>query len=309
MSSPLVGDDPSSDNPLVDSGTDARNEYDVLDNPVNAIGGIAVLAGAGNPASLVLGAATGQFDNMTGDTVGEAGYNLSKGTAVQTVWDTVNQINDGDWASAVTSGLSVGVDVVGAAMDPIGAVAGQLLGWMLEHVEPLRLVLHQLTGEPNMVEAYGRTWQNVGNSLAGDQAAIVEAFGQETTEWSGEAKMAYVGKLAQALTTMNAAASASFALESASMQMAQVVGAVRTLVRDVLADLAGGLVSAAIQAATVVLAPNAVRTILQRIGSAALKIAEGIADLGVTITRLLALVVELMQSLDEVTQAYRTTAT
>lgn len=308
MSSPLVGDDPSSDNPLVDAGTDARNEYDVLDNPANAIGGAALLAGGLNPATVLLGAATGQFDNMGGDSAGDVAYNLSKGTALQTVGDAVKQIDSGDWASAVTSGLGLAVDAFGAVMDPIGAVAGQLLGWMLEHVEPLRLVLHQLTGEPSMVEAYGQTWQNVGKSLAGDQAEIAQAFTEETTEWSGVAKMAYVGKLAQTLTTMNAAAQASFALESASMQMAQVVGTVRTLVRDVLADLVGGLVSAAIQAATVVLAPNAVRTIIQRIGTAAMKIAEGVAKLGVAVTRLAALVTELVQSLDEINSAYASTS-
>ena len=299
MSSPM---DASSDNPLVDDGTDLRNEYDVFDNPLNAIGGAAMLLPL-NPASLLIGAATGQFDNMGGDSAGEVAYNLSKGTALQTVGDVVGQIDSGDLASVVTSGLGLGVDAFGAVMDPIGAVAGQLLGWMLEHVEPLRLILHQLTGEPSMVEAYGQTWQNIGTSLAGDQAEVVQAFTEETTEWSGTAKMAYVGKLAQTLTTVNAAAQASFALESASMQMSQVVGTVRALVRDVLADLAGGLVSAAIQGATVVLAPNAVRTILQRIGSAAMQIAEAVADLGVTITRLAALVVELVQSLDEVTAA------
>ncbi|OLT39046.1 hypothetical protein BJF85_07445 [Saccharomonospora sp. CUA-673] len=305
MSSPLIGDDPSSDNPLVDDGTDARNEYDVLDNPANAVG-VAGLA-LGGPAGLGLAAATGQFDNMTGDTAGDAAYNLAKGTMAQGVLDMAGQIQDGDWASAVTSAVGLGVDIAGAISDPIAAVASQLLGWMLEHVEPLRMVLHQLTGEPSMVEAYGQTWANVGESLATDQGECVTAFINETGTWGGVGKTAYAEKLGQAVTEIRAAVEASSALESASMQMAQVVAAVRNFVRDLLADLAGTLVSAAIQAATVVLAPNAVRSIIQRIAQVAMETSNVIGSLSVAISRLSALCVELIQSLDDVKQAHRTT--
>lgn len=304
MSSPM---DASSDNPLVDDGTDLRNEYDVFDNPLNAIGGAAMLLPL-NPASLLIGAATGQFDNMGGDSAGDVAYNLSKGTALQTVGDVATQIEGGDWASAVTSTIGLGVDIAAAISDPIAAVAGQLIGWMLEHVEPLRLILHQLSGEPSMVEAYGQTWQNIGNSLAGDQAECAQAFTEETTEWTGASKMAYTVKLAQTLTEMSAAARASFALEKASMQMAQVVSGVRAFVRDLLAGLAGSLVSAAIEAATVVLAPAAVKSIIQGIAKAFFQASNAIAALGVAISRLGAVLSELVQSLDEVTRAGQATS-
>ncbi|PRX47894.1 hypothetical protein B0I33_105478 [Prauserella shujinwangii] len=118
----LIGDDPSTDNVLVDDKTDATSLYDSLSSGTSAAAGLALVASGLNPAMLAvtvpLGAATGQFDNMGGAT------ELAQGTTVSTVIDATNQIKDGDWASAVTSGSAVAADVVGAVADPIAAVAG-----------------------------------------------------------------------------------------------------------------------------------------------------------------------------------------
>ncbi|GAA1213568.1 hypothetical protein [Prauserella alba] len=302
MSSSIISDDPSSDNPLVDDATDSRQQYDMLQSTEGAVAGFAVLAGGLNPATIAIGAANGQFDNM------DSAYNLTQGTSLSTVVDAATQMKEGDWASAAASLGMVGADVLGAVTDPIAAVAGQLIGWMLEHVEPLRMVLHQLTGNPDMVAGYANTWSNVGSHVAEQGVQVVEDFKNGTTDWQGEAKGACAERMVACVQQMAAATQAADAISKAAMKLKDVVNSVRAYVRDILADLAGGLVSAAIQAATVVLAPGAVKTILMKISKAGIDIAEGVAELTVVITRFNNVVVDLMQSLDEVERAYEKTS-
>ncbi|PXY23021.1 hypothetical protein DI005_23300 [Prauserella sp. PE36] len=303
MSSSIVSDDPSSDNPLVDSKTDATNQYDMLQSDASAAAGLALVASSLSPAALAvtvpLGAATGQFDNLG------SGTELAQGTSVSTVIDAVNQVKSGDWASALASGSALASDVLGAVADPIGAVAGQLIGWMLEHVEPLRMVLHQLTGNPDMVQGYADTWTNISGRMAEQGEDYLKRVPDETGDWSGEGGDAYRASAVSTIQLCAGAAQGADAVSSAAAKMKDVVAAVRTAVRDILADLAGGLVSAAIQAATVVLAPGAVKTIITRIAKAGIDIANWITKLAVVISRLSAVIVDLLQALDELERAER----
>lgn len=301
MSSSNVNDDPSSDNSLVDSKTDSTNQYDALQSGTNASAGLALVASTLSPAALAVtvpaGAATGQFDNMG------SGTELAQGTSVSTVIDAVNQVKSEDWASALASGSALASDVVGAIADPIGAVAGQLIGWMLEHVEPLRMVLHQLTGNPDMVQGYADTWTNISGRMAEQGEDYLNRVPEDVGDWVGAGGDAYRKSAVATIQLCAGAVEGADAVSSAAAKMKDVVGSVRTAVRDILADLAGGLVSAAIQAATGVLAPSAVKTIITRIAKAGVDIANWVTKLTLVISRLSAVIADLVQALDELEQA------
>jgi hypothetical protein len=256
---------------------------------------VAVLMSGLNPLVLPIGVATGQFSN-TEDFDG-----LNDGTVIDSIQQLCEQIG-GDWASAVTSGAGLLVDVAGAIMDPVGFVAGQLVGWMLEHVEPLRLLLHQLTGHPGLVEGYANTWQNIAKRMAEKASEYLEAVQDETREWTGKAADAY---RASALITIQRSAGAALsaqALSEAASKMKDVVDTVRGGVRDILADLAGTLVTCAIEAATVVGAPDAARRALQVIAKSALKAEDLLLKLALVISKLEALLVDLVQLQSELDQ-------
>lgn len=294
----LLGVDDSSDNELVADGTDLRDNYDSLQSPLKAAGGAALIAGLGNPALLPVGVAagamTGQFDNM-----GDA-YALSQGTSISTAWDAYNQIQSGDWASAITSIVAVGADVFGAMVDPIAAVAGQLAGWMMEHLEPLRMVLHGLTGNPDMVGAYGQTWTNIAGRMTQQRTAYEQRVLDETAGWQGLGGDAYKVAAGRTIEMCAGAAIGAAGLSEAATKMKDVVGALRSLVRDLIADLVGELVSIAIRAATVVLAPSAVATALAQIAKVGIKVADGVTRLALVISRLAIVLVDLGQAIAEI---------
>lgn len=290
------------DSGLIDDGITARDTYDSLQSPTKAAAGGALMLGLANPAMLPVGIAAGamggQFDNM-----GSA-YELTAGTSIGTAWDAYNQISSGDYAAGIPNALIVGADVVGAIGDPIAAVAGQLAGWMMEHLEPLRMVLHGLTGEPAIVESYANTWGNIAERLENQYGAIGEAVNGQT-HWKGDAAEAYRKAAANVQASLSGAYAGANAVKEAAMKMKDVVASVRNMVRDILADLAGSLVSAAVKCLVPPLAVTAIPAAIANIAKAAMDIAGKVSRLALVITRLIAVLIDLGESLNQIEQANR----
>jgi hypothetical protein len=136
--------------PLIDSNTDIRNIYQQ------------------HPAS------------VSDEFVKAAGW--EKGlTAVEAGEEIGDGIAKGDWAKVALGGAGAGLDMLCAGTDPIGYVSGQLASWMMEHLEPLRKVLHGLTGEPEMIKAYAASWAHISEELGAVSAGYAAAA--EGTGW------------------------------------------------------------------------------------------------------------------------------
>ncbi|EHR59088.1 hypothetical protein [Saccharomonospora cyanea] len=288
------------DSGLIADGVTARDTYDSLQSPTKAAAGGALMLGLANPALLPVGIAAGamggQFDNM-----GSA-YELTAGTSIGTAWDAYNQISSGDYAAGIPNALIVGADVVGAIGDPIAAVAGQLVGWMMEHLEPLRMVLHGLTGEPAIVQGYADTWDNIAKRLEGQYAAIGEAVnGQE--HWKGDGADAYRKAAANTQGALSGAYAGAMAVKDAALKMKDVVASVRNMVRDILADLAGSLVSAAVKCLIPPLAVTAIPAAISTIAKAAMDIAGKVSRLALVVTRLIAVLIDLGEALNQIEQS------
>ncbi|MEU5695090.1 hypothetical protein [Actinosynnema sp. NPDC020468] len=286
----IVGDDQQSHNPLVDSGTDIRNQYSAEKMLTSTVAGVASLL---NPVLLPVGVATGQFSN-TEDFDG-----LNDGTIVDSVQQLCEQISGGDWPSAVMSGAGLAVDVTGAVLDPMSFLSGQVVGWMLEHVEPLRALLHQLTGNPAMVEGYANTWRNIAQRMAEQAKEHAERLGAGTADWKGAASDAYRRHAVELIGRAAGGAFSAAGLAEAAAKMKDVVDTVRGGVRDILADLVGTLVSCTIEVLTGVGAPDAVRRALLQIGKAMLKAEDLLMKLGLVVAKLGALLTDLQQLQDQ----------
>ncbi|WP_433409765.1 EspA/EspE family type VII secretion system effector [Saccharomonospora azurea] len=172
---------------------------------------------------------------MTGVTPFEAGWAIAEG------------IDKGDYKLAVSGLVAGGLDVASAVTDPIGFVAGQVISWMLEHIEPARKALDDLAGNPDMVKAYAQSWTNVEEELTalGDEMKTVAPA--ETEGWTGGAADAYRTKAENLAGVFGSAAGAAHGIAGLTMGMAEVVNGVRTAVRDLLASIAGSLVSWSIE--------------------------------------------------------------
>ena len=50
-------------------------------------------------------------------------------------------------------------------MDPFGAILAAGVGWLIEHVGPLKEALNALTGNADEIAAQSETWKNVATEL------------------------------------------------------------------------------------------------------------------------------------------------
>lgn len=147
---------------------------------------------------------------------------------------------NGDWLSVTLGSVST----VSSMIDPIGTLFENGVGWLLEHIEPLSTMLHELTGDPAQVQALAQSWLELGASLQGASEDLVAAIRSDLAEFAGltaevyrnvqgenSAIIAKIGEMCE---------SVQLALENAS----QMVQTVHDIVRDVIATIVGMILSA-----------------------------------------------------------------
>lgn len=265
-------------NPLIDSRSDINNAYQ-------------------DPSSLGGGFVEGDGWEK-GITAIEAGEEIAAG------------IQSGDWIEVGLGVAAGGLDVVSAMFDPIGYAAGQLASWMMEHLEPLRKILHGLSGEPNMVKGYAGSWQRISGEMATISREYLDAAEGGTSFWTGEAAAKYRSRAHHIANLATATSGAADTLKTAAEMASELVAGVRTMVRDVIASLVGYLVSLVVEevASLGVATPVVIGQGISAISRAATKVANFLLKLGKSISDLAPLLIALRDILDGVYKEFRVLA-
>jgi hypothetical protein len=160
---------------------------------------------------------------------------------VEDVADVCNGIHDNSWVDPALGGVGATLDTLSMVIDPLGALVSWGVGWLMEHVKPLKDALDWLAGNADEVAAHAATWQNVAKFT---QSAADDYTGRLRTEvgaWFGASGDAYREHAAMHLKVLDglskAAQGISYAVEGAGL----LVGLVRGIVRDLIADFIGTL--------------------------------------------------------------------
>ena len=154
-------------------------------------------------------------------------------------------ISSGNWVEGGMAAFSLLLDGVATLIDPIGTLIGMGLSWVLEHIWPLNEYLNLLTGNAGEVLRMSQTWANISAHLAGTGADLQRILG-DLEALDGAAVEAYrnfqadMAKHLELAGTLAAATSAG--LEIAST----IVKIVHDLTRDVISQIAGTAISAAL---------------------------------------------------------------
>lgn len=228
-----LSDDIPPDNPHVDKGVHPTSQYFPSVNP---------LAANREPAATVPG----------GELVTKAGLPNSEGLGVFTGITSVEATNqfvseltskEIEWNNLVSGGVGMGLEILAAVVDPFAYVGGQLLSWMLEHVEPLRAVLDGLAGNPDIIEAYAQSWKNISVEMSSIAADFANNVSSNASAFVGLAGDAYRARAEDTRHLVDAAAIASDSIRQLTLAMGEIVAGIRTAVRDLTTALAGELVA------------------------------------------------------------------
>ncbi|UIN30738.1 hypothetical protein [Microbacterium binotii] len=187
-------------------------------------GGLLTSTAASNMNSLIVAPeAPGWMDGVGPF---EDGYNLANG------------LMSGDWVGVTLSGASVVATGVDAVLNPISWLISLGVGWMLEHLWPLKDWLDQLTGDHRMVSSYAQTWGNVSTAVNGAANELNASIG-DLQGLQGFAMDVYRKFLATMASTLHTASAAAQGVGVAVELLSTIVKAVHDMVRDVISDVVG----------------------------------------------------------------------
>lgn len=186
-------------------------------------------------------------------------------------------IGSGNWVEGGMAAFSLLLDGAAALIDPIGTLIGMGLSWVLEHIWPLNEYLNALTGNAGEVLRMSQTWSNISTHLAGAGSDLDRFLGDlESLEGAAmDAYRQFQHDVAEHIQLAGAlAAATSTALEIAST----IVKIVHDLTRDVISQIAGTAISAALTTVVTVGfgAPVAIAQVAARVAALVPKVTRAI---------------------------------
>lgn len=166
---------------------------------------------------------------------------------LESAFELKSAIESGDWASVALGAVGTALDALSMAMDPFGAILANGVGWLMEHVGPLKDALDALTGNADEIAANSETWKNIATELGAVGADLAGMVSADLQSWTGIAADAYRERATDTAALLDAAKQGCEGASSGVKTAGEVVAAVRALVRDIIAELIGHLISWALQ--------------------------------------------------------------
>ena len=150
-------------------------------------------------------------------------------------------IQNDSWVDGTLGGVGGTLDVLGTIIDPLGSLVAWGVGWLMEHVRPLREALDWLAGRPDEIAAHAATWRNVAAASAATQQRYADAVRSGTAGWSGTSGDAYRSHAARQIDALGGIAKVSEGISYAVEGAGLLVGLVRGIVRDLIAQFVATL--------------------------------------------------------------------
>ncbi|MFC2779235.1 hypothetical protein [Actinomyces sp.] len=232
----------------------------------------------------------------------------------ETVWSGSRLLEDGadlkeafeskSWVAGGLATAATAADAAAAAIDPLGEALSAGVGWVIEHLSPLKDWLNELAGDSDAVTAAASTWTNIAtkpSSCATDLDTVSRLAGQESLAVA-TFKTLQAGSASHLRMTGGVAGAISGGLTVASV----IVRIVHDMVRDAISDVIGKLLSkASITVLTAGLAaPWAVSSVATDVSSWATRLAKEVTDVVTSAKNLKGLLSKANRLLDDVGQKF-----
>ena len=202
----------------------------------------------------------------------------------------VAAIENGGWVDGLLAGAALGVEVVASAIDPLSALLANGLGWAMEYFEPLRQMLDDLTGMPDVVAAHAATWDNMARELSDMATTLRSHLDGDLPDWRGKAAEAYATMMSRNVDALSGLGAVSLAMAAATEAAGNLVQFTRDIVRDLIADLVARVIVWAAEAIFVVTIPAIAAQIVAAVAKWAARILSYTTALVTSLTNLTRLV-------------------
>ncbi|WP_409186397.1 hypothetical protein F9C11_20055 [Amycolatopsis sp. VS8301801F10] len=181
-----------------------------------------------------MGSSSNELDNLNAQTSGSGMLN--------DVAATLTDARHGDWGNFGVDVVTDGLDLLGAAMDPLGTLASAGVGWLIEHISFLKEGLDQLAGNPEAVTAKAVTWSNISKQLNECADQYEQASAKVAPDFQGQGGEAYQKAAKGYADTLRGAAGHASSASTGMNVAAALVGTERGLIRDMISSFVGELI-------------------------------------------------------------------
>jgi methyl-accepting chemotaxis protein len=183
----------------------------------------------------------GELDNLNAQTGGAGIFSDAA--------STLTDARSGDWGNLAMDVGTDALDLLGAAMDPLGTLASAGVGWLIEHISFLKDGLDKLAGKPEAVTAKAVTWTNIAKQLT-ETAESYERQAKEVQQSFSDcgSAEAYQRTAESYVGVLRGAASHAGDASTAMNVGAALVGTERGLIRDMISSFVGELIIKALAA-------------------------------------------------------------
>ncbi|MFC5289387.1 WXG100 family type VII secretion target [Actinokineospora guangxiensis] len=167
----------------------------------------------------------------------------------------VDAIKTEGWVDDALAGAGLAIEAGASAIDPFSALLANGIGWAMEYFEPLRQVLDDLTGMPDVVASHAATWNTMATELHAMSTELGTHLRNDLSEWQGDAADSYRALMVNNVDALGGLGAISAAMASATEGAGGLVQLTREIVRDLIADLVARVVVWAVEALFVVTIP------------------------------------------------------
>lgn len=188
-------------------------------------------------------------------------------------------ISSGSWIQSGLAGMKVLSDVNQILSNPIGAVTSFGLNFLVSHVKPLQEAVGWLVGSPGQVNSYAGQWLSIGQSVGTISTSLSKTLTQDTANWTGAAADSYRAVATDKINTLNALASATKTIGSATQVVGQLTGQVQKMIQNLVSQAMQQIIQTALSASFMITIPVVVAEVVREVVSWMQKIASVIQQL------------------------------
>lgn len=152
-------------------------------------------------------------------------------------------LSSGSWVAAGLDAFGTAVDVAATVSDPLGSAIAAGIGFILDHLDPLKSWLDDLTGNPGQVQANAATYGNVAQGLSTEVDTLGRLVSRDLEGQSGQLIAAYEAKMASIQQSLAALSEAAGATSTAMGIAGTIVQVVHDMVRDAISQIVGSAIS------------------------------------------------------------------
>src|SRR3954471_5464884 len=188
-------------------------------------------------------------DTQTAPAASSTGAQRNAGAdLLKDIQSTAQAFDKGDWLQGGLGVVKVAMDVMDVAGDPLGAIGGAGLGWVLGAISFLREPFDVLKGNSGSVSSSAQSWGSSGSSLASTADLFRQASSDQTRNWTGTAADGYRAASNNQSNAIQALAQASQAVSGAMQQGGQAVAQARKSVMDLISEAVQKIIQICIDA-------------------------------------------------------------